>query len=631
MGLIAKEPTIDGDLSDRCWASAMHVSGFYRFGDTSAVADQTEAWVCAGKRGFYIAFHCIDTHPESIRAFETQRDGDLSKDDRVGIEIDTSNAHRAYSRFVVSANGVQSETIEGGTADNITWSGDWKAAARRLPNGWTAEMYIPYALLKYPHGSRSLSVLLFRRVARETTRTVWPYIPRNIQDSSLDPQHMQEFTGLILPTYAPHPIILPYVRYSTLQGEGAQAGVDLKYPISTSLTGVATYKPDFLTIEQDVTDVNFSYTEKILDDRRPFFAEGASFLPNSEFFYSRRVENVDAGLKVVGKAGPYQIGVLGTAATGQQAEIVNLSREIGLLSSVDASFVQGNTQGQATSTIGRIGGSYGWLHGARNYFSDVRHTSSWVDNQQRGGRFSADVGVEPGNGHPGFFAYYDQIAPDYTNNLGYIPETNLKGGSIDLAQSNQFSKGNLEQYYVSLDLDSWQYMTGGFFHGSQSFSADWYYRSGVGLHLGANLNKRIEDDGTIFRDHVNERGMSWGRKTLLRRGRLEYDSGTQAGQAYQFTSISQGAQFSDRLSAKFQVDRLVLGSDTTTQTVLTGSYHLDPYRSVGGRMLSQDHERNFYVSYGQRMRTGDDIFVIVGDPNAVNTATGVTVKITHAI
>lgn len=634
MTLIGKEPVIDGDLNDDCWASAIRVSGFYRYGDTSSVADQTEAWICAGKRGFYFAFHCIDTQPESIRAFETQRDGDLSKDDRVGVEIDSSNAHRAYSRFVVSAKGVQAEDIEGGTADNITWSGDWKAAARRRSDGWIAEMFIPYSLLKYPHGSHALGVLLFRRIARETSRTVWPYVPQNISDSSLDPQHMQELTNLTLPAYAPHPIILPYARFSTLNGGGTQAGVDIKYPISTSLTGVATYKPDFLTIEQNVTDVNFSYTEKYVDDRRPFFAEGSSFLPNSEFFYAKRVENVDAGLKIVGKDGPYQIAVLGTTAAGrngQQAEVVKLNREIGLLSNVDAVFVQGNAPGGPVSTIGRIGGGYGWQHGATSYFTDLRNTTSWVDHKERGQYFNADAGWDAGLGRPGLYAYYQSVGPDFTNNLGYIPEINRKGGGLQLWQNNRFSNGAVEEYNVFLSMETWRYMTGGFFHGGETAGVDWYYRSGIGFHLGGSLNKRIEDDGTVFRDHINERGMSWGRKSLFRRGRLQYDSGTQAGQSYRFSAISQGVQFSDRLSGNIQADRLELGNFTTMQTVLTGSYHLDPYRSIGGRMISQDHDRNIYLSYGQRMRSGDDIFVIVGDPNSVKTETGVTVKITHPI
>ena len=59
----------------------------------------------------------------------------------------------------------------------------------------------------------------------------------------------------------------------------------------TTLTGVATIKPDFQTIEQDVTGINFSYTEKLLTDRRPFFAEGSEFfhvgtMPTTKTFFA---------------------------------------------------------------------------------------------------------------------------------------------------------------------------------------------------------------------------------------------------------------------------------------------------------------------------------------------------------
>ena len=53
-------PKIDGDLSDPCWSTATYADGFYRYGGGQAVAEQTEAWICADRNHLYVAFHCLD-------------------------------------------------------------------------------------------------------------------------------------------------------------------------------------------------------------------------------------------------------------------------------------------------------------------------------------------------------------------------------------------------------------------------------------------------------------------------------------------------------------------------------------------------------------------------------------------
>ena len=61
-------------------------------------------------------------------------------------------------------------------------------------DGWTAEISIPFALMRYPKGTKSFGVLLFRRLARETTFECWPYVPPggDIQEA----QYMSDFIGI---------------------------------------------------------------------------------------------------------------------------------------------------------------------------------------------------------------------------------------------------------------------------------------------------------------------------------------------------------------------------------------------------------------------------------------------------
>ncbi len=328
-------PQIDGRLNDACWKTATHVRGFYRNGGGKPSAQQTEIWICADRTHLYVAFHCLDSQPGLIRSSMTQRNGNIGRDDFVGFDIDSQGTRHGFSTFIANARGTQLEILEGGTADNITWAGDWKAATQRTKNGWNCEMAIPFALMRYPKGATSFGMVFYRLIGRETSLQSWPYIPAAGVDNATEPQFLDTFTGIAPPFYAPRPIFLPYTLVTGGTGNSARTGLDIKYPLSTTITGVGTLYPDFQTIEQDVTNINFSYNEKLLTDRRPFFAEGSSFLPDQDMFYSRRVGTVDGGLKVVGKQGATTVGLLTTASRGndaQSAAVLNLQQDIGLYS-----------------------------------------------------------------------------------------------------------------------------------------------------------------------------------------------------------------------------------------------------------------------------------------------------------
>jgi len=69
------------------------------------------------------------------------------------MDIDSQGSRHGFSTFITTARGTQFEQLEGGTADNITWTGDWKTATRRTKHGWNCEMAIPFALMRYPRGA----------------------------------------------------------------------------------------------------------------------------------------------------------------------------------------------------------------------------------------------------------------------------------------------------------------------------------------------------------------------------------------------------------------------------------------------------------------------------------------------
>lgn len=602
----------------------MHAPGFFRYSGTSPVVEQTEAWVCADKKNLYVAFRCLDSQPQRMRVSETQRGGNLRNDDFVGIDIDSQNSRRNLSAFRVSARGTQSEEIEGGTADNITWAGDWKAATARTADGWTAEVAIPFGLLRYPRGARAMGILLFRHLARETALTCWPYLPPGGERA--EEQYLDEFTGLDLPGFTPRPVFLPYALAVGGPKSEARQGLDIKYPLTTTLTGVAALRPDFQTIEQDVTDINFSYTEKFLEDHRPFFAEGRDYLPSRDLFYPNRIGEIDGGVKVVGKQNATTIGALAInrqgRENGQSAFVMNLRQDIGLLSKVEVAAVGDNRNGRASNRTGKLEGTYGWQSGQTRFSLTANHAPSWQNDAARDSSDFFSFRLRPQRGQLGGGLNFNDIGPRYVSDLGFVPEKNLRGGSLNLFQFNQFDKGKVEGYFASVNLSRYERHTGGFFHDGVVASGDLQMRSGWRFSLGHNIGKRF-----ALKDNTQGAGVFWNTKTLFQQGGVDIVFGTQASQKYNFLNLSQGILITRAFSLQLNYQQVKLGDEKDTQTVATGTYRLSPTQTFGGRLVNGQGRSDVFFSFGQHVPSGTDIFILLGDPNSDKTRGQVTVKL----
>ena len=100
-------------------------------------------------------------------------------------------------------------------------------------------------------------------------------------------------------------------------------------------------------------------------------------------------------------------------------------------------------------------------------------------------------------GKLGVDAAYSDISPSFTSALGFVPETDLRGSYLSLNQYNQFDKGVLEKYFVSLNASAYQHHTGGFFHNSLNASVYGENRSGYSLTAAVTQSQRDQ-----FQDHT---------------------------------------------------------------------------------------------------------------------------------
>jgi hypothetical protein len=114
-----------------------------------------------------------------------------------------------------------------------------------------------------------------------------------------------------------HFAVLPYFFTSHERGDGgddtgADGGFDFKYGITSSFMLDVTVNPDYSQIEADPDRIELSERyDEYLPEKRPFFTEGIDvFRSNQALFYSRRIIDPAAGLKLTGKTGKTRIGIL---------------------------------------------------------------------------------------------------------------------------------------------------------------------------------------------------------------------------------------------------------------------------------------------------------------------------------
>ena len=139
-----------------------------------------------------------------------------------------------------------------------------------------------------------------------------------------------------------------------------------------------------------------------------------------------------------------------------------------------------------------------------------------------------------------------------------------------------------------------------------------------------------------FHDHTLTPNFGWAQKTLYQQGLISDTFGQVAGQSYNLLSLSQGILVSRPFSVQLNYSRQTQGRALSTQAIATGTYRLNDYQTIGGRIVNQAGVdqgtglgTDIYFSFSQQVRTGLDVFLLFGDPNSPVTRGKFTLKIIH--
>ena len=298
---------IDGALDEAAWDPAPVLTDFIQFQpDRGAPASvRTTVRVLYDDVAVYIGFENSDPEIDRIAARITKRDADLKEDDAVAVYLDTYADRRACYYFMTNLLGTQADgrITDNGLTTDATWDGVWRSAARRTETGWTAEIAVELASLKYSPGSgRRWGLGLARLFPRRLEHSCW-------QGPVDSPSRVAQFgllSGLDLERAAKKLQVIPHVvgKLEEWDTFGADAGLDARYAFTQTVSGNLTVNPDFATVEADQEQINLTRFELSLPEKRNFFLEGKEiYNQRIQLFYSRRIGDIYGGTKVYGKAG----------------------------------------------------------------------------------------------------------------------------------------------------------------------------------------------------------------------------------------------------------------------------------------------------------------------------------------
>jgi hypothetical protein len=354
----ATAPVVDGDLSDPVWKDAPELTGFTQRdpNEGQPAVGQTRVKVVYDDDAIY--FGAVMEDSAAATPLLARRDSDLNNGDYIRVSIDSQHDRLNGAAFVVNASNVQMDMIlYNDIYDDISWDAVWSSAVKTGLTGWTAEMRIPYSQLRFPAKdvhTWGLNVSRWNARTRENSRLVHTakkdsgFVSRFADlsgISNIQPKRRFEVVPYgVARTDLASRADNPFVPASEHRMD---AGVDLKYGLTSSLTLTGTINPDFGQVEVDPAVLNLSQFETFFPEKRPFFTEGANIFTfgsgpaNSRwgfnmsfptFFYSRRIGRAPQGsVDAEWQDAPGETTILGAAkVTGK----VGKSWTVGLLDAV---------------------------------------------------------------------------------------------------------------------------------------------------------------------------------------------------------------------------------------------------------------------------------------------------------
>ena len=469
----SEEIKVDGVLDESVWQSVEPIRQLYQIQPDQGepATEQSEVRILYDDKKLYFGFIFYD-EMDKIVANDMRRDSPgLRSNDYGFLLLDTYNDRRnaVFFRFTPVGGMEDTAVSNSGGSLNTSWDIVWECRCRINEDNWTVEIAIPFSQLRFESSDVMNWGLNFgREIARKQEIDAWNEAPKTYGGlAKYRTAYFGTLEGLEGITPSRRLELLPYVlpgasyESSTEETEGVfDAGLDLKYGVTSNLTADLTFNTDFAQVEADQEQVNLTRFSLFFPEQRPFFLEGASIfdvgIPRPSFrrppplllFYSRRIGlakghaiPILGGGKITGKIGSYDIGILNVLTNAFKDEefdfgqppideprtnysVVRVNRDI-LAGSTVGGILIDKTDGDASNSTAGLDFSYRptreiniqglFSRTLENFEVDLTRNSNafFFGGDWRTNLFRLD-------------ASYTDIGEDFNPEVGYIQRTDVR-------------------------------------------------------------------------------------------------------------------------------------------------------------------------------------------------------------
>jgi hypothetical protein len=466
-----REFQLDGLLSEPFWARAPEVTDFRQqeplVGEPAT--ERTEVRIAFDGSKMIVAIRALDSEPEAIVSRILQRDKIMEADgfgnelratgdDVVAIVFDAFHDHRNGMVFATNPNGAEFDALitDEGSEVNVDWRGIWEVQAIRTPEGWSAELAIPFRTLRYPAegGVEPWGFNVYRMIRRKNEEVLWRSWSRDNEGFNRISRagHIDGLTDLPRPGLNLE--VRPYVLGGGTQERdelGAvstepegKIGLDLKTEVAGGLVLDLTVNTDFAQVEVDDEQVNLTRFSLFFPEKREFFLENAGIFefgdagfgfepPPLLLFFSRRIGisedgtvPIIAGGRLTGRAGDQTIGLLNVVTDEAFDEpltnfaVARVKRDVGQNSYLGAMITDRRTKDHSNTTAG-VDGTF-WI--GTTLSTEV--FAAWSFTEGEGGddasfRAAADYTTD----RYGLFFRHMSVGPEFEADMGFVTRTDI--------------------------------------------------------------------------------------------------------------------------------------------------------------------------------------------------------------
>ena len=493
---IKEGPKVDGLLTDPAWQSAFAITGFRmvepRPGEDPS--EKTEARVLYDDTSLYIGVYCHDSEPARISANTMAHDSgnvqssmgyggyghgpQTSSDDVVRILLDPFQDKRNAYIFFVNSRGARGEGLAYAGSSSLNWDGIWEADSRRLADGWSTEIRIPFKTISFRPGLTVWGLNIERTIARKmevirlsgTTRDSNFYNP-NEAAALQGIEGIRQGLGITFRPYGLASASKDNLVSGTYHGE-LDGGFDLYKSFTPNLVGVASYNMDFAETEVDERRINLTRFPLFFPEKRMFFLEGSevfSFSSSVSFmpFFSRRIGLFEGaqipvrfGAKLYGKVGNTNLVVL-DVQTGAYGDLggrnllaARMTQNIFAQSKVGWIFTNGSPTGERNSLAGvDFNYSSSKFLGDKNIMLAAWGAYNWNEREEgrhHGFGFRADYPNDLWNVQTTYAYYGEALDPG----LGYMMRQGIQTAFARVAFQPRSAGGFLGRFVRQFFFDA---------------------------------------------------------------------------------------------------------------------------------------------------------------------------------